>query len=115
MNAIEKTQESVGIFAVVMSAALVFAPAAAAQQVFTATVDGKPFESDHDGITVVPVTTGNTVTITARSKGFGAYPAPKGHANRRRSFALCPKRHKNLRLKAPAALARCAGWSLGAA
>ncbi len=59
------------------------------KQSFTATVDGKSWESDHDGITVVPVTMGSgNVTIIAITKGFSGYPPPKGFADR---FTLmCP-------------------------
>lgn len=67
-------------------AALGVASNALAQQGFTATVDGKPFESDHDGITVVPTNT--SVSIGARTKGFGAYPPPKGFADR--VSIMCP-------------------------
>ena len=52
-----------------------FATSAHAQQTFTATVDGKAWESDNDGINVIPVALGTstgTVTITAITKGFSA-------------------------------------------
>ena len=58
-----------------------FAASAHAQQSFTATVDGKAWESDHAGITVIPVPLSGTVTITAASKGFSSYPPPKGYAD----------------------------------
>jgi hypothetical protein len=57
-----------------------------AQQTFTATLDGKSFESDDDGITVVP--TKSSVSISARTKGYGAYPPPKGFADR--ISIVCP-------------------------
>ncbi|TAG04401.1 MAG: hypothetical protein EAZ43_04745 [Betaproteobacteria bacterium] len=65
-----------------------FTSAASAQQTFTATLDGKPFESDNDGITVVPETRSGTVSISARTKGFGAYPPPKGFSDR--VSIMCP-------------------------
>ena len=59
-----------------------------AQQSFSATVDGTPWESDNAGINVIPVAMGGTVTITATSKGFSAYPPPKGFAD---NFSItCP-------------------------
>ena len=59
-----------------------------AQQSFSATVDGKPWESDNAGITVIPVPLGGTVTIIASSKGFSAYPPPKGFPD---NFSItCP-------------------------
>ena len=67
---------------------LSFAAGAHAQQSFTATVDGKAWESDDKGINVIPVPMGGSVTITASSKGFSAYPPPKGFADQ---FAIvCP-------------------------
>jgi hypothetical protein len=70
-----------------------------AQQSFTAIVDGKTWESDNDGINVIPVAFGTsrgTVTITATSKGFSAYPAPKGFAD---SFSIvCPMPKKPERM-----------------
>jgi hypothetical protein len=72
-------------------AALGFTANAVAQQSFTVTVDGKAWESDNDGINVVPVALGTsrgTVTITATSKGFSGYPTPKGFPD---SFSIvCP-------------------------
>jgi hypothetical protein len=60
-----------------------------AQQTFTATLDGKSFESDNDGITVVP--TKGSVSISARTKGYGAYPPPKGFADRLSIVCPLPK------------------------
>ena len=67
--------------AAAVAGTLGFAASAHAQQSFTATVDGKTWESDNDGINVIPVSTGGSVTITAVSKGFSAYPPPKGFAD----------------------------------
>ena len=59
-----------------------------AQQSFSATVDGTPWESDNAGINVIPVPLGGTVSIIASSKGFSAYPPPKGFAD---NFSItCP-------------------------
>jgi hypothetical protein len=78
-------------FSLAALASLLIASTATAQtkQSFTATVDGKSWESDHDGITVVPVTMGSgNVTIMASTKGFSGYPPPKGFADK---FTLmCP-------------------------
>jgi hypothetical protein len=79
-------------FAIAAAAiALGFATAASAQQSFNATVDGKAWESDNDGINVIPVALGSsrgTVTITATSKGFSGYPPPKGFPD---NFSIvCP-------------------------
>lgn len=67
---------------VVTTAAVVgtlgFAASAHAQQTFTATVDGTAWESDNSGINVIPVPMSGTVTLTVVSKGFSAYPPPKG-------------------------------------
>jgi hypothetical protein len=72
---------------------------AIAQQSFTATVDGKTWESDNDGINVIPVALGTsrgTVTITATSKGFSGYPTPKGFPD---SFSIvCPMPKKPERM-----------------
>lgn len=65
-----------------------FAASAHAQQTFTATVDGNAWESDNAGITVIPVPMSGSVTITASTKGFTAYPPPKGFPDR---FSIrCP-------------------------
>jgi hypothetical protein len=76
-----------------------FSISAHAQQSFTATVDGKAWESDNDGINVIPValgTSGGTVTITATTKGYSAYPPPKGFAD---SFSItCPLPRKPERM-----------------
>ena len=65
-----------------------FATNVHAQQSFSATIDGTPWESDNAGINVIPVAMGGSVTITAASKGFSAYPPPKGFAD---SFSIvCP-------------------------
>lgn len=78
---------------------LSFASVVHAQQSFTATVDGAAWESDNAGINVVPVSLGTsdgTVTITATSKGFSAYPAPKGFPD---SFSIvCPMPKKPERM-----------------
>ncbi|MGL4232518.1 MAG: hypothetical protein ACRDAM_06870 [Casimicrobium sp.] len=80
-------------------AALGFAGSVQAQQSFTATVDGKAWESDNDGINVMPVALGTsrgTVTITATSKGFSGYPTPKGFPD---SFSIvCPMPKKPERM-----------------
>ena len=68
------------------------AASAQAQQSFTATVDGKTWESDNEGITVIPVSTGGSVTITAVSKGFSAYPPPKGFADQFSIVCPLPKK-----------------------
>lgn len=69
-----------------------FAASAHAQQSFTATVDGKAWESDHQGINVIPVSLGGSVTITAASKGFSAYPPPKGFADQISIVCPLPKK-----------------------
>ena len=69
-----------------------FAATAQAQQTFTATVDGAPWESDNTGITVIPVGMSGTVTISAVSKGFSAYPPPKGFADRFTITCPMPKK-----------------------
>ena len=67
-----------------------------AQQSFSATVDGTPWESDNAGINVIPVPLGGTVTIIASSKGFSAYPPPKGFAD---NFSItCPMPKKPERM-----------------
>jgi hypothetical protein len=80
-------------------APLGFSAAVNAQQSFTATVDGKAWESDNDGINVMPVALGTsrgTVTITATSKGFSGYPTPKGFPD---SFSIvCPMPKKAERM-----------------
>ena len=63
-----------------------------AQQSFTATVDGKAWESDHGGITVIPVGMSGTVTISAASKGFSTYPPTKGFADRFSFTCPMPKK-----------------------
>jgi hypothetical protein len=75
------------------------AATASAQQSFIATVDGKSWESDNDGVNVIPVALGSsrgTVTITATSKGFSGYPTPKGFPD---SFSIvCPMPKKAERM-----------------
>jgi hypothetical protein len=78
----------VNAFAAILSS-IAFSNAIHAQQTFTATLDGKPFESDNDGITVVP--TSGSVSISARTKGYGAYPPPKGFADRLSIVCPLPK------------------------
>jgi len=76
-----------GLITVVI-ATLGFAADVRAQQSFSATVDGTPWESDNAGINVIPVAMGGTVTIIATSKGFSVYPPPKGFPD---SFSIvCP-------------------------
>ena len=73
-----------------------FATGVHAQQSFSATVDGTPWESDNAGVNVIPVPQGGTVTITATSKGFSAYPAPKGFPD---AFSIvCPLPKKSERM-----------------
>ncbi len=76
-----------------------FTTNALAQQSFTATVDGKAWESDNDGINVIPVALGTsrgTVTIAATSKGFSGHPTPKGFPD---SFSIvCPMPKKAERM-----------------
>ena len=94
----------ISTLALVFTAALViatlgFATSAQAQQSFTATVDGKAWESDNDGINVVPVALGSsegTVTITASSKGFSAYPPPKGFPDRLSIVCPMPKKAERM-------------------
>ena len=69
-----------------------FAASAHAQQSFTATVDGKSWESDNQGINVIPVSLGGSVTITASTKGFSAYPPPKGFADQVSIVCPLPKK-----------------------
>ena len=78
--------------AAAVAGTLGFAASAHAQQSFTATVDGKTWESDNEGITVIPVSTGGSVTITAVSKGFSAYPPPKGFADQFSIVCPLPKK-----------------------
>ncbi len=89
--------DRLAIAAAVMS--LGFTATASAQQSFTATVDGKTWESDNGGINVMPVALGSsrgTVTITATSKGFSGYPTPKGFPD---SFSIvCPMPKKAERI-----------------
>ena len=73
-----------------------FATGVQAQQSFSATVDVTPWESDDAGINVIPVALGGVVTITATSKGFSAYPPPKGFPD---SFSItCPMPKKPERM-----------------
>jgi hypothetical protein len=76
-----------------------FTASVQAQQRFTAAVDGKAWESDNDGINVIPVALGTsrgTVTITATSKGFSGYPTPKGFPD---NFSIvCPMPKKAERM-----------------
>jgi hypothetical protein len=101
MNSIHSTLSlrSFASLAVLSIASVGFAATALAQQSFTATVDGKAWESDNDGINVVPVALGSSrgaVTITATSKGFSGYPTPKGFPD---SFSIvCPMPKKPERM-----------------
>ena len=86
----------IGALLTAVTATLGFATGAHAQQSFSATVDGMPWESDNAGINVIPVPIGGTVTITATSKGFSAYPPPKGFPD---SFSIvCPIPKKSERM-----------------
>ena len=77
-----------GSLIAVVVASVGLATSVHAQQSFSATVDGTPWESDNAGINVIPVPLGGTVTIIASSKGFSAYPPPKGFPD---SFSIvCP-------------------------
>jgi hypothetical protein len=49
-------------------------------QTLTATVDGKVFESDDDGISLIPVA--KSFTVSAITKGFSGYPSPPGLSDR---------------------------------
>ncbi len=84
MKSIKLVSICAAIFATVFASSILHA-----QQTFTATFDGKSFESDNDGITVVP--TNSSVSISARTKGFGAYPPPKGFADRMSIICPLPK------------------------
>lgn len=85
-----------GSLITVVIASLGLATSVHAQQSFSATVDGTPWESDNAGINVIPVALGGTVTITATSKGFSAYPPPKGFPD---SFSIvCPMPKKPERM-----------------
>lgn len=87
---------ALGVLLTAVIATLGFATSVHAQQSFSATVDGTPWESDNAGINVIPVPMGGTVTITATSKGFSAYPPPKGYAD---SFSItCPMPKKPERM-----------------
>ena len=82
------SRHALGAFITAVIATLGLATNVHAQQSFSATVDGKPWESDNAGINVIPVPLGGTVTIIASSKGFSAYPPPKGFAD---NFSItCP-------------------------
>ncbi len=49
-------------------------------QTLKATVEGKVFESDDDGITLVPVA--SSFSLSATTKGFSKYPPPTGLSDR---------------------------------
>ena len=88
------TKTSVSAFGALITVAIAtlgFATGVHAQQSFSATIDGTPWESDNAGINVIPVAMGGSVTITASSKGFSAYPAPKGFPDSFQSPARYPK------------------------
>ena len=76
------------IFTAALAGTVGFAVGAHAQQSFSASIDGTAWESDHKGITVIPVAMGGTLTIEAISKGFSAYPPPKGFPDR--ISVVCP-------------------------
>ncbi len=61
-------------------AILLSTPTQAATQSLSAQVDGKLFESDDRGMTLVPVQDG--FTISASTKGFSVYPPPAGLSDR---------------------------------
>ena len=85
-----------GFLLTVVVASLGFATGVHAQQRFSAVVDGATWESDDAGINVIPVALGGTVTITATSKGFSAYPPPEGFPD---SFSIvCPMPKKPERM-----------------
>ena len=94
---IQKTSvQALGALIAAAIATLALATNVHAQQSFSATVDGMPWESDNAGITVIPVPLGGTVTIIATSKGFSAYPPPKGFAD---NFSIvCPMPKKPERM-----------------
>ena len=56
------------------------APAHAEPQSLSATVAGKVFESDDDGITYVPLK--SSFSISAGTKGYSKYPPPPGLSDR---------------------------------
>lgn len=68
------------LFVTVLLAAALPISAQAETQTLKATVDGKVFESDDDGITLVPVA--RSFTINAITKGFSGYPSPPGLSDR---------------------------------
>lgn len=88
-----------GSLITVVIATLGFATGVHAQQSFSATVDGKPWESDNAGINVIPVPLGGTVTITAVSKGFSAYPPPTGSPDRFSIVCPMPKKPERMATK----------------
>jgi len=49
-------------------------------QTLRATIDGKVFESDDEGITLVPVA--SSFSLSASTKGFSKYPPPPGLSDR---------------------------------
>ena len=54
--------------------------AMAETQSLKATIDGKVFESDDDGITLIPVA--GSFSLSASTKGFSRYPSPPGLSDR---------------------------------
>ncbi|MEQ1519601.1 MAG: hypothetical protein ABL931_24265 [Usitatibacteraceae bacterium] len=64
--------------AALLAALTILAPTvhAGTTQTLKATIDGSVFESDDDGITLVPVA--RSFTIAAITKGFSNYPSPPG-------------------------------------
>jgi hypothetical protein len=95
----KRTVRSFALVAALIIATFGFAATAQAQQSFNASVDGKTWESDNDGINVMPVALGTsrgTVTITATSKGFSGFPTPKGFPD---NFSIvCPMPKKAERM-----------------
>jgi hypothetical protein len=64
------------VFAGCLSLAAISTFAHAEKQTLKATIGDKVFESDDEGITLVPVK--DSFTISAITKGFMAYPSPPG-------------------------------------
>ena len=87
---------ALGSLLTVVVASLGFATGVHAQQRFSAVVDGAAWESDDAGINVIPVVSGGTVTITATSKGFSAYPPPIGFPDRFSMVCPIPKKPEHM-------------------
>jgi hypothetical protein len=87
---------ALGALVTTVAATLSFATAVHAQQSFNASIDGKPWQSDNAGIDAIPVALGGTVTIIASSKGFSAYPPPKGFPDRFSIVCPIPKKPERM-------------------